>query len=81
MSDNDRNTTDWRARSVDLANALLSLAETAGMPDTYVATDSRTTLARETLEEAGQRPPRRKRDAREVRIRKEHRWEHEKAER
>jgi hypothetical protein len=33
----------------DLARALLSLADTAEMPDTYWQTDSRVALAREVL--------------------------------
>jgi hypothetical protein len=35
--------------SADLARALLSLADTAGMPDGFWATDSRVTLARQAL--------------------------------
>jgi hypothetical protein len=39
-----------RQRERDLAVAIISLAEDAGMPDTYKESDSRMRLARETLE-------------------------------
>lgn len=35
---------------VQLARAILSLADTAGMPDTYWQTDSRVALARDVLD-------------------------------
>lgn len=35
--------------AADLARAILSLADTAGMPDSYWQTDSRVALAREVL--------------------------------
>lgn len=38
-----------KERSKDLARAILSLADTAGMPDSYWQTDSRVALAREVL--------------------------------
>lgn len=36
-------------REAELAKALLSLADTAGMPDSFWTTDSRVALAREVL--------------------------------
>lgn len=36
-------------REIELAKALLSLADTAGMPDSFWRTDSRVALAREML--------------------------------
>ena len=41
--------TDPTPREVELAKAVLNLADTAGMPDAYWRTDRRVALARETL--------------------------------
>ena len=40
---------DPTLREAELAKAVLSLADTAGIPDSYWRTDSRVMLARETL--------------------------------
>lgn len=47
--DAEKSPADRSDSEVALAKAILSLADTAGMPDTYWQTDSRTTLAREVL--------------------------------
>lgn len=43
--------------AVKVAKALLSLAETAGMPDTFLESDRRTQLARRIIKKYAPRSP------------------------